>query len=107
MHLLTWVGFGLIGYVPNTLYMSDLKINSQTTLLFIFGINIFITAFKTLHTIYISNRCWNNSLFQDSTEATLSMLSLVLLLNPGHGTLADANIRKVRTAKRLATEINA
>jgi hypothetical protein len=21
MHLLTWVGFGLLGYVPNTLYM--------------------------------------------------------------------------------------
>jgi hypothetical protein len=21
MHLLTWVGFGLIGYVPNTLYI--------------------------------------------------------------------------------------
>jgi hypothetical protein len=20
MHLLTWVGFGLIGYIPNTLY---------------------------------------------------------------------------------------
>jgi hypothetical protein len=24
MYLLTWVGFGLIGYVPNTLYISDL-----------------------------------------------------------------------------------
>jgi hypothetical protein len=26
---------------------------------------------------------------------------------PGHGTLADANILAVRTAKRLVTEINA
>jgi hypothetical protein len=25
MHLLKWVGFGLIGYVPNTLYNSDFK----------------------------------------------------------------------------------
>jgi hypothetical protein len=25
MHLLTWVGFGLIGYVPNTLYKHNKK----------------------------------------------------------------------------------
>jgi hypothetical protein len=24
MHLLTWVGFGLLGYVPNTLYINRL-----------------------------------------------------------------------------------
>jgi hypothetical protein len=23
MHLLTWVGFGLLGYVPNTLYSTS------------------------------------------------------------------------------------
>jgi hypothetical protein len=28
MHLLTWVGFGLKGYVPNTLYMSNLIVAS-------------------------------------------------------------------------------
>jgi hypothetical protein len=28
MHLSTWVGFGLIGYVPNTLYMYDLCIHN-------------------------------------------------------------------------------
>jgi hypothetical protein len=26
MHLLTWVGFGLIGYVPNTLYKDVIAI---------------------------------------------------------------------------------
>jgi hypothetical protein len=25
MHPLTWVGFGLIGYVPNTLYIHNLE----------------------------------------------------------------------------------
>jgi hypothetical protein len=30
IHLLTWVGFGLIGYVPNTLYMDE--INSKNLL---------------------------------------------------------------------------
>jgi hypothetical protein len=28
MHLLTWVGFGFIGYVPNTLYTSNLIVCS-------------------------------------------------------------------------------
>jgi hypothetical protein len=28
MHLLTWVGFSLIGYVPNTLYINT--INKET-----------------------------------------------------------------------------
>jgi hypothetical protein len=32
---------------------------------------------------------------------------LCIYVLPGHGTFADANIRVVRTAKRLAMEINA
>jgi hypothetical protein len=26
MHLLTWLGFGLLGYVPNTLYKMDINL---------------------------------------------------------------------------------
>jgi hypothetical protein len=29
IHLLTWVGFGLIGYVPNTLYVVFYKCNKE------------------------------------------------------------------------------
>jgi hypothetical protein len=32
MQLLKWVGFGLIGYVPNTLYMDKLLLNIWTNI---------------------------------------------------------------------------
>jgi hypothetical protein len=34
MHLLTWVGFGLLGYVPNTLYIWDVCWRTKTPIFY-------------------------------------------------------------------------